>query len=193
MPQARSGIGAGDIAAAIDDIDHLVDISKEDLEAIVKAASRHARERLGAGQCAADIMARDLVTLSPGTPVALAWERLAQHRLSALPVIDANRQVVGMLAITDFLKGMPWPGSGWRALAHALLTRQGRTVAAIMTTKVCVARADQPLGELVGVFSDGGRHSLPVVDGEGRLVGMSAQSDMVAALALRDASQSTAI
>jgi CBS domain-containing membrane protein len=57
-----------------------------------------------------------------------------------------------------------------------------RHVQDIMTRRVRVARPGQPLVELVELFSDGGLHHLPVVDGALRVVGMITQSDVVAAL-----------
>jgi CBS domain-containing membrane protein len=52
----------------------------------------------------------------------------------------------------------------------------------IMTRDVLTARPHQALVDLMPAFSDGGRHHLPVVDDERKLVGMVTQSDMVAAL-----------
>jgi len=52
----------------------------------------------------------------------------------------------------------------------------------MMTTQVITARPEQPIVELITLFSDGGRHHLPVIDTRHRLVGMVTQSDMVAAL-----------
>jgi len=51
-----------------------------------------------------------------------------------------------------------------------------------MTSKVRVARPEQPMVDLVGLFSDGGLHHMPVVDAQHRVVGMITQSDLVAAL-----------
>ena len=51
-----------------------------------------------------------------------------------------------------------------------------------MTTDVLTAAPGQELVDLLHAFSDGGRHHLPVVDTERRLLGMLTQSDMVAAL-----------
>ena len=52
----------------------------------------------------------------------------------------------------------------------------------LMTSGVRTARPQQALVELMALFSDGGRHHLPVVDDHHRLVGMVTRSDVVAAL-----------
>jgi len=41
----------------------------------------------------------------------------------------------------------------------------------------------QPVMELVPLFSRGGHHHMPIVDGQGRLAGVITQSDLVRALA----------
>ncbi len=56
-----------------------------------------------------DVMSRDVVTVSPDTPVAVAVDLFLQRMISGLPVVDGGR-VVGILTETDAL----------RALRHAL-------------------------------------------------------------------------
>ena len=48
--------------------------------------------------------------------------------------------------------------------------RTARVVAEIMSGRVRSARPGQSLADLVGAFSDGGLHHLPVADEDGRLV-----------------------
>jgi CBS domain-containing membrane protein len=47
---------------------------------------------------------------------------------------------------------------------------------------VRVASAERPVVDLVPLFSEGGHHHIPIIDGERRLVGMITQSDFVRAL-----------
>ena len=65
------------------------------------------------------------------------------------------------------------------AIARALAVG---VIAQIMSAPVRSARPGQALADLVGAFSDGGVHHMPVADDEERLVGMITQSDVVAAL-----------
>ncbi len=183
LPQARSGIGDEDIARAIGDIGHVLDISDSDLDAIVTTAARYARERRGATLTVASTMARNVVTLRPDNTRQQAWDALKTHKVSALPVVDADRHVVGMVSVADFLVRID---TSLASVARRLLTRHTESVASMMTTAVVSARSEQNILDLVPVFSDRGMHSLPVLDTENRLVGMLSQSDMVAALAARE-------
>jgi CBS domain-containing membrane protein len=51
-----------------------------------------------------------------------------------------------------------------------------------MTSTVQAANAHTHIVELVPLLSNRGKHHVPVVDVEGRLVGMLTQSDLIAAL-----------
>ncbi|MFC7556236.1 CBS domain-containing protein [Pseudoroseomonas wenyumeiae] len=42
-------------------------------------------------------MSRDVVTVRPGTPLAQAWRLLRRHDIRALPVVDADGRVAGMV------------------------------------------------------------------------------------------------
>lgn len=50
------------------------------------------------------VMARQPTTVSPETPLSAAAEILTSRRLNCLPVVDAQRVVVGIVTSTDLLK-----------------------------------------------------------------------------------------
>lgn len=49
----------------------------------------------------ADIESRNVVTAKPDEPLESASKRMAQHKISALPVIDAERKVLGIVTSED--------------------------------------------------------------------------------------------
>jgi CBS domain-containing membrane protein len=57
-------------------------------------------------------------------------------------------------------------------------------VGEIMSLPVQVARVGQHAMDLVPLFSQGGYHHIPIVDGGGHLVGIITQTDLVRTLAL---------
>ena len=61
-----------------------------------------------------------------------------------------------------------------------------------MTRKVRVASVDRHLAELIPLFGGGGHHHIPIIDAGGRLVGVIAPSDVVAALCRLPSSVQTA-
>jgi CBS domain-containing membrane protein len=173
-PGARVGLTAQDLDAALRARGELLDVSPDDLEDLFMEAEHRAwKRRFGSLRCE-DVMSRDVVSVLPSTPAQEAWRLLIDHAIKALPVVDERRRVLGIVTLHDFFLGHDLvPGAAGNA---------AWLVADIMTNDVLTAAPRQELVDLMSAFSDGGRHHLPVVDGERRLVGMITQSDMVAAL-----------
>jgi CBS domain-containing protein len=53
---------------------------------------------------AEDVMTRDVISISPDSTVLQAARLMLEHRISGLPVIDAEGQLVGVLSEGDFLR-----------------------------------------------------------------------------------------
>lgn len=180
LPSQRGGIQSKDLDAALASYGELLDIDRGDLEEILMRAQLNAhRRQMGQLRCQ-DIMSRDLVTVQPESPVQEAWEKLAQHRIKSLPVVDASGSLEGIVSVPDFFIDRYQP-----QMQPVPRMLQVKTVREIMTHRVLTARADQLLSELVQMFSDGGLHHIPIVDSQGRLAGMVTQSDLVGALISR--------
>ena len=135
------------------------------------------RRRLGALRCG-ELMSRPPITVGLNTPLDAAWALLRQHRIKALPVVDAAGTLVGIVTLADLVRdaearGAPLPQAG----------EPGRPVRDVMSRQVRVASAERPLIELLPLFAQGGHHHLPIVGPGSRLLGILTQSDVVAALA----------
>jgi CBS domain-containing protein len=51
----------------------------------------------------ADVMSRDIVTTRPDAPAHLAASMMLEFRIGALPVVDDEGELVGVVTITDYL------------------------------------------------------------------------------------------
>jgi CBS domain-containing protein len=116
-------------------------------------------------------MSRDVIHVGPRDSVDEAWARLARHKVKALPVIRNDGTLAGIVSLHDFFVGHSAPDPRKMPVMST-----ARFVADIMTRKVRVARPEQLMVDLVGLFSDGGLHHMPVVDEQLRVVGMITQS-----------------
>ncbi|MEM1425917.1 MAG: CBS domain-containing protein, partial [Cyanobacteria bacterium P01_H01_bin.130] len=56
----------------------------------------------------ADVMSRDPITVSPETSMKEAIQLLAKHRISGLPVLNDQQELVGIISETDLI----WQESG---------------------------------------------------------------------------------
>ncbi|HDX8590239.1 TPA: HPP family protein [Aeromonas dhakensis] len=175
QPSERVATQAADIDFALEKHGELLDISRQDLQALLQEAQLHAlRARVGTVRVQ-EVMSRDLILIAAQQPAMAAWQLLSHHQVKALPVVDEAGRLTGIITLHDLMidRVLQQP----RGAAELAELR----VADLMTRKVSTAHHDQPLYDLVGAFSDGGLHHMPVVDGE-QLVGILTQSDMVAAL-----------
>ena len=189
QPSERLGFTAADLDAALAAHGELVDISRDDLEDILHQAEERAFHRRSGAMTCADIMSRDVVTVSPDSSWLEAAALLRRHSVKALPVIGENERVVGIVSATDLVDKMVWGPKGPRVgLVHrlreaALLKRPAQaSVEEIMSAPVRSARPETPIAELVPLMADGGWHHLPVIGAKGELLGVVTQSDLIAAL-----------
>lgn len=141
---------------------------------------------------ARDVMQREVVTATPDMAIEAAVRLMIAHRISALPVLDAAGELVGILSEGDLLRRSelgtarttaPWqawligPGPDARdyVLSHARLVREAMTVPVISVTP------QTPLSEVVALMESRRVRRLPVLE-DGRLVGILTRFDLVRAL-----------
>ncbi|MDE1978500.1 MAG: HPP family protein [Betaproteobacteria bacterium] len=162
------------IDAAVARYGEVLDIDRATLRGLLEDAQTQAyQQRLDSVRCS-DIMQRDVQTARPDDSVADALHRLEEHGIKALPVIDAQRQVIGIVTAAD-LRTDP-------DAAPSAMRESATPVAARMTRRVQVVSAARHLSELIPLFAGSGHHHIPVVDDAARLVGMITQSDVMRAL-----------
>ncbi|GAC1631475.1 MAG: HPP family protein [Nevskia sp.] len=195
----RKAPAAGEIPARLQSADfdavlarynQVLDVSRDDLEALLQQAEVQAYRRLFGELRCAEIMSRTLIAVQFGTALEDAWALMRKHRVKALPVVDRVGRIAGIVTRADFLRHAnlgSHDGLGERVRelvrnAGTVVSRKPDVVGQIMTRRVRVVRADRPVVDLLGSFSDDGHHHLPVVDADNKLVGVITQSDFVRAL-----------
>lgn len=181
---------AADLDAALAHYNQVLDVSRDDLEALLHHAEAAAYQRNFGDLRCRDIMSPDPVTVHFGTPLGEAWTAMRQRRIKALPVVDPARRIVGIVTTADFMRHADLDNhDGIGPRLKAFMRRTGtlhadkpEVVGQIMTRSVRVASADRHIVELVPLFSEGGHHHVPIIDEAQRLVGIITQSDLVRAL-----------
>jgi CBS domain-containing protein len=141
---------------------------------------------------AADVMTRDIVTVSANTSLTDAIQLMLKYRVSGLPVVEDTGELVGLLTEGDLLHrvetGTDAPQMGWlRALATRghladhYVHSHGRRVQDVMTRNVTTVKEDSSLADIVRVMESKHFRRVPVVTVE-RLVGIVSRSDLVRVL-----------
>jgi CBS domain-containing protein len=139
----------------------------------------------------AQIMSAGAVTTHPETSAQAALQELSDRSFTALPVVDANGHLMGIISEVDLLRAgivrdtraTVLPGAPGNGHAHALDSRT--TVGDVMTRHVISATPAQEVASVVSVMLEHAIRSVPVVLGS-RVVGMLSRSEVVRALARPD-------
>jgi CBS domain-containing membrane protein len=189
-PVAAAGVTEEDLDAVLNRYNELLDVSRDDLRALIDRTQRIAQQRRLADTRCGDVMTRDIDTVEYGTSLHEAWALMRRKHLKTLPVLDRGRHVVGIVTLSDFLNaaGVDAPSTlelRLRALMRpspASHSSKPEVVGQIMTRKVRVTREHRSLSDLVLLFDSAGHRHIPVVGESGKLLGMVTQSDVMAAL-----------
>jgi predicted transcriptional regulator len=133
-----------------------------------------------------DVMTTQVVTARPDMHVKAAIELLDAHRITAMPVVDDDDLLVGVVSEADVLRGAVLPDRRAREIPVNVEGRTGPlTVGDVMTREVMSVTGDADLAEAASVLVDTHVKSLPVVE-HGRVVGVVSRRDVIAVLARRD-------
>jgi CBS-domain-containing membrane protein len=147
---------------------------------------------------AGEIMDRDVPTLSAKDDARTAIDLLAKTDLGAIPVIDDDRKVVGIVSESDLILseeesdlhlphyleimgGIVFVGS-MKGFEDRLEKAFAAEVSELMTPDPIVAHDYEAADRLAKKIADNHHNHLPVVDGDGHLVGMVTRADALAAI-----------
>jgi CBS-domain-containing membrane protein len=138
------------------------------------------------------VMTTDVVTIHDTCGYKEIVETLADHGLSAVPVVDDDRRVIGVVSEADLLHKMEFHSGGPQA---RLLERERVRVARekagaddaahLMTAPAVVVGPDTSVGAAAKLMDVEHMRRLPVVDDDGRIVGVVSRKDLLS-LYLRD-------
>jgi CBS domain-containing protein len=133
-----------------------------------------------------DVMTTDVVAVAGPTPFRELVEILNRSRVSAVPVIDADRTVLGVVSEADLLHKVEAPvGEPHRGILERKRRRAGEAKASahlaeeLMTSPAVVTSPTTPVASAAQVMDREAVKRLPVVDDDGHLVGIVARSDLL--------------
>jgi CBS domain-containing protein len=142
---------------------------------------------------AADVMVSNVITVNVDATVQDVAGTLATNRISAVPVVDRQGNLAGIVSEGDLIRrseiGTERSRSWWldtqstnRKLAEQFVQSHSRRVSDVMTTKVISVKPDSTLGEIASLLEKNGIKRVPVVR-DGRVVGIVSRANLVQALA----------
>ena len=141
-----------------------------------------------------EVMTKDVVTLRPDQTFEVAADTLADRKIGAAPVVDADGKLVGLLRDEDLIAsqtnlhvptwlnvfGVDFPIPGQQKHFEEELKHMiAATVQDLMTTEFPTAGPDDSLADVATKMHDDDVTHMPVVDADGKVVGIIARGDIV--------------
>jgi CBS domain-containing protein len=142
---------------------------------------------------ARDVMVSPVVTVKPSASVKEVAKLLFERRISAVPVVDDQGKVVGIVSEGDLIHrteaGTERQRSWWllgltgeETLAAEYVKAHARKVADVMTSPVTTATPDTPLHEVATLMEGNAIKRVPILK-DGQLVGIVSRANLVRAVA----------
>jgi CBS-domain-containing membrane protein len=141
-----------------------------------------------------DVMTTDVVTVDRITPYKEIARLLAEHKISAVPVLTMGRHVAGVVSEADLLaeedqaarkaragkaNHLPWRGQGRQ--------HPGLTAEQLMTSPAVTINPDAPIPRTASLMHSHHVKRLPVVDPQGKLLGIVSRRDLLTVFLRPDA------
>jgi len=145
----------------------------------------------------ADIMTRELIVVTPTTPLKEAIQLLADRHISGLPVVGEQGTLVGVISESDLM----WQETGAETPPYVMVLDSiiylqnphkyeqeihkalGQTVGEVMTSQVITIEPEKSISEAAHVLQQKKVHRLPVLDNAGKLIGILTRGDIIRAMA----------
>lgn len=133
----------------------------------------------------ADVMTRDVLAVRASTPFKEIVWYLRSRDVSAVPVLDGDDRVIGVVSEADLLLKEEGLDQGLPPFFERRRRRRERTKAAaksaseLMTSPAVTVGIAATAADAARTMHEAGVKRLPVVDGGGRLVGIVSRADLL--------------
>ncbi len=179
-----------DIFEAMKEIAGYLDITPGDFKELYLKAYRHAVLRLTGSVRAADIMTREVVSVTKETPLAEVARIMAERKISGVPVLESDGEAIGVISEKDFLffMGAKRSSAFTEVVAGCLRgsdclveNLHDKRAVDIMTSPAVTIGEESTATEIVDLFSRKGINRAPVLDASNKMVGIVSRLDVMKA------------
>ncbi len=182
-------VNGEDIEAALRDVGTYIDVSPEDVKQLCSLAIKHAQQRLVSSVPVDKVMTRSAVAVGKDGDLHQVARLLSENKISGLPVVDDESRVIGVITERDILAmtGMRHGHTIKDLIRHLLgeplpRRREGGKVEDFMSSPAITVQPETDIRRAAATMDERGVKRLPVVDRDGRLLGIIARADIVRAI-----------
>ena len=178
---------AADVGRAVSQIDQITNGCKP-----LAGTESPAATYPGGRRRVSDVMTRNVIAVSGETGYKQTAQLLQEHHVTALPVVTPERHVVGIVSEADLLGKQEWhsrleKSPDWQLRPQARVEAEAQTTADMMTAPAITTRPDAVLGEAARLMHSHHVKTLPVVEEDGKLIGIVSRADLLKAFLRPDA------
>lgn len=136
-----------------------------------------------------EIMTKDVITVSPDASLKEVGLIFKEKRISGVPVVDRDGNIVGIVTLTDLLKilsqiyrckELEERVTGLKLSEMREKEKAKAKVRDIMTKDIVTMSEDRTIDAVMKLMFDKGIHSIPITK-EGKLIGVVGKRDLICA------------
>jgi CBS domain-containing protein len=152
---------------------------------------------MGIGLKAGAVMTTGAATVRPAASLSEAARVMIEHRISGLPVLSEEGELVGLITERDFLRQEDGTRPRWldvilndAAVSVTACELQNRRVRDVMSRNPLTVEADAPVEAVLEIMERHNVKRLPVLR-SGKVVGIISRADILRAIMRKADSAST--
>lgn len=179
-----------DVIAAMKEIEGYLDISVQDFRELYAHAAKLAQERFLRATPVEHIMQRAVITIHKEAKLEEIIATLTGSSVSGLPVVDDNGKLVGVVSEKDIFRILSGKEGAnfWEVLSDCLYSNHclmksitTATAGEIMTAPAITLSPTASVRDALELYRKKKINRLPIVDGEGMLIGLITRTDILLA------------
>ncbi|MDD5431649.1 MAG: CBS domain-containing protein [Candidatus Omnitrophica bacterium] len=134
-----------------------------------------------------NLMTSNVITITPDSSIKEVGRILKEKRISGIPVVDNDGELVGIITLTDLFKilGQIYHWRKVESVAPELRIsemfekeKEEAKVASYMTKAVFTVEEEEPIEAVMDLMFERNVHTIPVTR-KGKLVGVIGQRDLI--------------
>ena len=180
-----------DLRAALKELKAYVDVTEDDLLRIYAIALRHAEQRVARRIAVREVMTKNVIKVGADADLTEVTNLLSENRISGLPVVDEDNRVIGVITEGDVLSMAGMREHGFKDIIRHILgeplsrPKEGRRLRDVMTSPAITTGPDADIRDVALTLDEKRIKRLPVVDEQGRLIGVISRADIVRAIGVK--------
>ncbi len=133
----------------------------------------HAAEERQKVSIAKEIMSAGVITLPGHTDLLFAWSEFQKHRIRHIPIVDGEKELLGIISDRDILKAWANMASEDRHTIESLTVRE------IMKVRVLTGTPTTNIREIADAMTVHRIGAIPLLDEKKHIIGIVTRSDIL--------------